>query len=120
CPFHGFCFNSEGECVATGYGSKPPASARLAAWPTREINGIIMAWYHPRKEPPTWSVPELDGVGWTPLIHRSKEIWGHPQETTENSVDLGHFSHVHGYEDVRVIQPLRTEGPYLTGRYGFS
>ena len=24
CPFHGFCFDQRGVCVATGYGAKPP------------------------------------------------------------------------------------------------
>ena len=41
----------------------------------------------------------------------------HPQETTENSVDLGHFAAVHRYRQVEMLEPVRTEGPYLTTRY---
>src|SRR5688572_15036145 len=29
CPFHFFCFDTEGTCTSTGYGTKPPPKAIL-------------------------------------------------------------------------------------------
>lgn len=42
CPFHGFCFDQRGACVATGYGTKPPPAARLRTWPLRETSGMLL------------------------------------------------------------------------------
>ena len=41
---------------------------------------------------------------------------GHPQETTENSVDLGHLRYVHGYGSVDRIEPVSVDGPCLESR----
>ena len=51
------------------------------------------------------------------MRRRSFVLRDHPQETTENSVDLGHFAVVHGYEAVRVIREAEMRGPYLTAAY---
>ena len=119
CPFHGFRFDREGTCVATGYGTKPPAGARVRSLPTAESGGWILAWYAPEEDEPSWSVPVLSEVGWTPLRHHAVGLATHPQETTENSVDLGHFTFVHGYRDFR-MDHFETRGPYLHSRYAFT
>jgi nitrite reductase/ring-hydroxylating ferredoxin subunit len=117
CDFHGFRFDGSGACVATGYRTRPPRSARLAVRSVREQNGLILVHHDPSGRPASWAPPVLDMRGWsTPLFKRFR-LRGHPQETTENSVDLGHFSTVHHYEDVRLLGPLRTEGAYLHARY---
>ena len=117
CPFHGFCFDTSGTCTKTGYDTKPPPKAKLRSWPVREMNGLLMAYYHPRGEAPTWVVPELDDTDWSHLSYREFEFRGHPQETTENSVDFGHFGIVHGYTDTEILSDLSVEGPHLHGRY---
>lgn len=120
CEFHRFCFDSEGVCAATGYGTRPPKTARLTTFPTREQDGAILVYHHPAGEPPSWEIPALDAQGWSPPHFHTFRLHGHPQDTTENSVDLGHFACVHGYRDVRVLTPARTEGPYLTARYAMQ
>lgn len=112
CPFHGFRFARDGECVAA-YGGKPPR-ARLRTFPVAERSGVIFAWHHARGEAPTWQPPELDRTGFTPWRHETIPIRTHVQETAENSVDVGHFSEVHGYRDTRVIREALAEGPKLT------
>lgn len=47
CGFHGMSFDPEGLCVETGYGTRPPPTARLHPWATREAYGQIFAWYDP-------------------------------------------------------------------------
>lgn len=120
CPFHGFCFNQFGECVATGYGTKPPPTARVQTWPLHEVNGMIMVYHDSDGKEPTWKVPAFANDGWT---SRRSGIWRlrtHPQESTENSVDIGHFSYIHGYQAVEVLSDLLTEGPHLNTQYAIT
>ncbi|WP_428099171.1 hypothetical protein [Candidatus Rariloculus sp.] len=40
---------------------------------------------------------------------------GHPQETTENAVDMAHLRHVHGYDSVRQVGEVTIDidGAYM-------
>ncbi|MHB8506644.1 MAG: Rieske 2Fe-2S domain-containing protein, partial [Acidimicrobiales bacterium] len=120
CGFHGFRFDREGRCVATGYGGRPPARARIRVWDAANVDGIVLAWYHPMGEPPTWTVPELTEPGWTPPAWRRMELAGHPLEVTENSVDLGHLSHIHGYRAVETLEAASVDGPVLRASYAMT
>lgn len=117
CPFHGFCFDIEGRCTTTGYGTKVPPRARLGAWPVIERAGFVLAYHAADAEDPTWEPPPVDMRGWTPTKLRRWSFRGHPQETAENSVDIKHLEVVHGYESVRIIADARVDGPYLTAKY---
>ncbi len=120
CPFHGFCFDRSGACVSTPYKRRLP-HATLGTWRVVEQNGVVMTWYDAAGREPLWQIPALAPDGYARL--RTK-LWprlkSHPQETTENSVDYGHLSVVHGYRDVRVVKELTLDGPYLNTRYGMS
>lgn len=120
CPFHGFCFDTDGTCVKTGYDTKPPAKARLRMWPSHEANGFVYAWYHPHGIAPSFELPHFDADGWSDLLHTRWDIESHPQETTENSVDLGHFSIVHGYQAVQSTGECTIDGPVLEADYSFE
>src|SRR5262245_58084968 len=48
CPFHGFCFDPDGACTKTGYGSKPPPKARLGTWPIVERLGALFVHFDPQ------------------------------------------------------------------------
>src|SRR5437868_1938506 len=100
CPFHGFRFDTRGACVSTGYGTKPPPTARLRTWSLREVHGMLLVYYGSGDSAPTWEVPELGTRDWTPIVAESFPLTDHPQETTENSVDVGHFAFVHKYRNV--------------------
>jgi nitrite reductase/ring-hydroxylating ferredoxin subunit len=116
CPFHSFAYDASGVCVRTGYGTRPPARARLVQRQVREGNGLLLAWHG--AESPAWTVPDLDRDGWTASRCRRFVLRDHPQETTENSVDLGHFAIVHGYRNVRMLREPVMDGPYLSTAYG--
>ena len=45
---------------------------------------------------------------------------GHPQETTENSVDLAHLRYVHGYVAVKPVGETTVDGAYLLTRFDFK
>ncbi len=121
CPFHGFCFETSGECVSTPYGTRPPR-VKLRTWRVLERNGVILTWYDTAGREPLWDIPELeDDPGYGRLrIKTWKGLRSHPQETTENSVDFGHLPIVHGYEQVKIVKPLLLEGPYLNTTYSMA
>jgi hypothetical protein len=121
CPMHGFEFDPSGACVRTGYGTKPPPTCRGKAYPVRETHGAIFAWCDPHGREPWFDLPDGDYRGWTPLrAHCFSGLRSHPQETTENSVDIGHFAVVHQYENVSMTEPLRLDGAHLTVGYHFE
>lgn len=118
CPFHGFTFDTDGKCTGTPYpGGRPPRKADLRLYPTREFNGMLLAFYDALGREPTWEVPDLDLQG-SPLFRwNSFELNSHPQETSENSVDIGHFAVLHDFMDARANGELELDGPVLRSAY---
>ena len=121
CPFHGFEFDVSGECVATPLAA-PPKQARLGVLETREIAGLVFAWYGVGGREPQWRLPpESPGQdGWSPLLIQSSRFRGHPQETTENAVDLAHLSYVHGFDRVQQVGTVSIDGPLLRTAFDFT
>ena len=120
CPFHGYEFDVAGRCVATPY-APPPRATKLNRFETRELGGMVFAWWGIEGRPPQWSLPEdpVVGADWTELGFRTLRFPGHPQETTENSVDLGHLRYVHGYDSVKRTEPVTVDGAHLTSHFDF-
>jgi len=121
CPFHGYEFDATGQCVATPF-APPPKTARLRVYETQEILGLIFAWWGIGGRRPQWSLPDrmLDQAGWTNFEINTLRFPGHPQDTTENSVDLAHLRYVHGYDSVNPVVEASVEGPYLEARFDFE
>lgn len=121
CPMHGFEFDSRGVCVRTGYDTKPPPTCRGKAYPVRETHGAIFAWCDANGREPWFDLPDGEYAGWTALrTHRFAGLPSHPQETTENSIDIGHFAVVHEYENVSMNEPLSLDGAHLSVGYHFE
>lgn len=120
CPFHGFEFDASGECVHTP-NTPAPKTVRLKIYETREIFGMVFAWWGAAGRPPQWDLPdEPTGAGeWTELEFTTMRFRGHPQETTENSVDIEHLGYVHGYNDVVTPGTLSIDGAYLRSAFNF-
>ena len=120
CPFHAFRFGTDGVCREVAYGTKAPPKAVVRTWPVREVNGVILVWHGHAGEAPTFEVPALDADGWAAPMPHEFRLRSHPQETTENSVDFGHLSIVHGYDNVEMLDELQIDGAYLTARYAMT
>ncbi|NUO48345.1 MAG: Rieske (2Fe-2S) protein [Polyangiaceae bacterium] len=118
CPFHGFLFGTDGACVATSYGTKPP-KVRARTWSILENHDTVFVWFDPKGEPPSFDIPPLDMRSYVPLTRAKYRFRGHPQDTTENSVDIGHLTVVHGYERPKMLGDLREEGAALHATYEF-
>ncbi|MFN7972021.1 MAG: Rieske 2Fe-2S domain-containing protein [Acidobacteriota bacterium] len=120
CAMHGFRFDAAGGCASTPYSTQVPHSLHAGAYQLRETNGAILVWYDAAGRPPSWDVPPVAMDGFAPGRPVTVSFRGHPQETTENSVDLGHLSEVHGYQNVEIRRELAVEGPHLTIAYAMT
>ena len=120
CPFHGFTFDATGQCVATP-NAPAPRAAKLKLYETREILGMVFAWYGIGGRPPQWELPDEPptGADWSGLRSTTMRFRGHPQETTENSVDVEHLEYTHGYRDVEPTA-FSIDGAYLKSCFDFT
>ena len=119
CPFHGFEYDITGQCIATPH-APAPRSARLRVFEVREILGLIFAWRSEVGRPPQWELPAPHAEsGWSDMEFWSVRFKGHPQETSENSVDIGHLRHLHGYDNVSAVGPVTVEGAWLKSCFDF-
>ncbi len=120
CPFHSFEYNTLGLCTSIPYGTRIPPKARAVVYPVCEEHGLILAYFNAEGGTPAWFVPQLEVKDWSALQSKQWTLRGHPQETTENSVDVGHFREIHHYTQVEMLEDLRTEGAYLTVKYAMT
>ena len=120
CPFHGWRFDDVGANTLIPYSERTNGKARLRTYPTVEINGLTLVWYHPTGEAPMWEVPfvpefnDLENV--TPLVTRRYEVTAPWQDLAENGVDSAHFRYVHNTEEVPVLDSYEVNGPCTSMR----
>ena len=121
CPFHGYEYDATGQCVATPY-ADPPRTAKLRVFETQEVGGLIFACWGIGGRAPQWRLPAdpLQEAGWSGLDIWTIRFPGHPQDTTENSVDMAHLRYVHGYHNVGRVEQVLMDGPCLESRFDFK
>ncbi len=121
CPFHGYEFDASGQCVATPF-APPPKTAKLKSFETREVLGIVFAWWGAGGRPPRWRLPEDPpaGADWCRPAFRTLRFRGHPQETSENAVDMAHLRYVHGYGNVGRVGKVTVDGAQLVSSFDFK
>lgn len=114
CPFHGWRFDGEGNCVEIPRNRCIPEGVQLRTWPIDEVNGSILVYHHQVDAKPTWRVQEIEELknpDW--VIHRKRwKVRSHPQEVVENMNDPAHFEIVHEFERA-LAGRWRAEGPRL-------
>lgn len=115
CPFHGWSFDCDGANVAIPYSNRTNKKARIRTYPTVEVNGKALVWFHPDPEVgPMWEIPalpELESEDWFGPIHTEHTVMAHAQELGENAVDSAHFRYVHRVAEVPEITSYVTDGP---------
>lgn len=121
CPFHGFEYDTTGQCVATPF-APAPESAKLDVFVIREVCGMVFAWWGSGGRPPQWHLPEdpQTGADWSDLEFCTVRFPGHPQETTENAVDMAHLRYVHGYDAVSQVGAVSVDGACLKSCFDFT
>jgi phenylpropionate dioxygenase-like ring-hydroxylating dioxygenase large terminal subunit len=102
CPFHGWRFDTSGDCVEIPYCEDIPERAKVRSWPVSETNGDIMVWFHPEGEAPAWEVPPLEELSsdeWSEPQYWEVTVPNHVQNIAENTCDPEHFQYVHRMPD---------------------
>ena len=102
CPFHSWCFDSNGQCNQIPNAAKIPPEARINSWSVVETNGIILMYYHPNERSqhqlPDWTIPELPEYtdpDWIRVMRRRWRIRTKVYEVAENGIDSAHSLFVH-------------------------
>jgi hypothetical protein len=82
-----------------------------------ERHGVLLAFSAAGAAP--WQLwPEPDGaLRWSRPTCRTWLIRTQPQEIIENTVDVAHFTVVHGYREIEITAPFAVDGPHLTMSY---
>lgn len=102
CPFHGWRYDTDGQCVEIPYCDEIPSRAQLRTWHCEEKNGEVYIWFHPENTGPQWDLPELPELGdpnWTTPRYAEFLVPAHVQDIAENSCDPVHFQFVHKMMD---------------------
>ena len=127
CPYHGWRFNSKGECTripSVGKQTKPPLRARVDAYPVQEKYGIVFAFLGDLPEderPPILPIDEHGTPDWrsTLLVF---DVDYYYERSIENGLDPAHNEYVHpthGYQGEREDTYLMTElRPFNTNEWG--
>lgn len=118
CPFHGFEYDTTGRCVATPT-APPPRSVRLKCYESKEAAGFVFAYHGRSGAGPQWQLPDFASTRYFRATRRLR-FRGHPQTTSENSVDRAHLGHVHGYSKLKQTAPTEVDGPVLKSAYSFT
>jgi len=118
CPFHGWRYDGAGRCVEVPRLGRKPPDACVRAYPVRESDDRIFAWFHAKDAAPSWELPEIrdgDPERWTPWLSERYEVRTHVQDIAENILDRAHFVHVHDMEEPAAPRfEARFEGPAMT------
>jgi phenylpropionate dioxygenase-like ring-hydroxylating dioxygenase large terminal subunit len=127
CPFHGWRWGRDGRntMVPANAGCQPVKNARVRSWETREIDGIVLVWYHARDEPPSWEWPGLpefrDTERFYPIFPYGTHRYGvretQPQSGLENMADTQHFPYVHSVVQPAAHQELTEDGAFMRARF---
>jgi phenylpropionate dioxygenase-like ring-hydroxylating dioxygenase large terminal subunit len=112
CPFHHFKYDAAGR----------PAGHRgraLHTYPTRELAGMIYAWFHAEDDAPTWELPDFSVAHGKRQVILSHSPMRHFNNTVidyiENSLDPRHFTIIHRFAEADVTD-AQVSGPHLCHR----
>lgn len=52
--------------------SSVPEFAKVHRWPSREVNGLILVWFHCDGKDPEWTVPEHEEITEGKWVYRGR------------------------------------------------
>ncbi len=118
CPFHGLCFNTNGQCVKTYSKNSSSEKLLIKKWSVYENAGLIFIWYdQDESSNPLWEIPHFNPEGCSPYLAYSSIVPAHPLDTNENSVDIRHFFDVHNVSDLEILEQAKMENHIFHSRY---
>ncbi|MGI9292217.1 MAG: Rieske 2Fe-2S domain-containing protein [Gammaproteobacteria bacterium] len=127
CPYHGWRFDGEGNCVAIpslGPNPKIPARTRIDAYPVLERYGLVFCFLGDLPEaerPPILNIKEWKQEGWTYTTQHYQFNINY-QRSIENGIDPAHNEFVHDthgfkgeWDDYHVPEVVIEETEWGTG-----
>jgi 3-ketosteroid 9alpha-monooxygenase subunit A len=108
CAFHGWRWNSKGECALIPYSPRIPRKASIGTWPVRERNQQLFVYNDPEGNPPPPELeiprigPVMDGEC-LPWEWQTIHIPTNCRELIDNAADATHFYYVHGWSVNRFV-----------------
>ncbi|KRB93567.1 aromatic ring-hydroxylating dioxygenase subunit alpha [Noviherbaspirillum sp. Root189] len=98
CPYHGFKFCPEGQCVEIPSQKTIPSKAKVKAYPLQEKDGIVWIWMGDAAKAEGVPLPIdtswlTNGKWW--WVNGFSEVNANYQLLKENVLDLTHIPHVH-------------------------
>ncbi|KVQ49999.1 2Fe-2S ferredoxin [Burkholderia cepacia] len=107
CPFHGLSFGPDGTCTRAP-GHRVPPRAALVRWMTCDRNGVVLVWRDSAGRPPDWEIDEIEtDQGFSPSKRSCDLFDGYLHDVGENSADVVHFAHLHGFTDTTITHEVR-------------
>lgn len=111
CPFHKWNFDgASGNCVHIPYSELPPNPVSLTLYPTREVDGMVLMWYHPRGAAPEfepYTSPLRQGGKWD--LYTVKE-WTSTcpfRDVLENLFDTAHIVQLHNAQEMPAMKSVQ-------------
>jgi len=95
CPFHGWQFDTKGQCTHIPNAESVPTFAKTKSYPVIETCELILIYYDQDGNEPTWKPPEIE----TSYHYHGKfehQVAAHIQEIPENGADVAHLGILHG------------------------
>jgi phenylpropionate dioxygenase-like ring-hydroxylating dioxygenase large terminal subunit len=116
CPFHGFEYDTAGNCTyvpANGKASQPPRALHVKTYPTREAHDIIYIWWgEPRADDAYPPLPWFANINEEMVYSTIRQHWAnHYARAIENQLDVVHLPFVHHNTIGRGNNAL-VNGPY--------
>eukprot|EP01116_Phalansterium_solitarium_P007044 TRINITY_DN19518_c0_g1_i1.p1 TRINITY_DN19518_c0_g1~~TRINITY_DN19518_c0_g1_i1.p1 ORF type:complete len:403 (+),score=89.80 TRINITY_DN19518_c0_g1_i1:38-1246(+) len=114
CAFHGWEFETDGQCTAIPYCTGDvPTSARTRTWTHRVWMDMLFVWFDAEGREPTYEIASLPEIEADWVMHTCRQSWFdmHIGEMAENSADYYHFNYLHA------PLPLPVIGRFFTVRY---
>jgi phenylpropionate dioxygenase-like ring-hydroxylating dioxygenase large terminal subunit len=97
CGYHGFTYEPSGRCVAVPAQQRVPRTARVAAFPVRERDGLVWVWVGDpaaADEARIPSLPFLDSPDWS-VVRGVRLIKCRYDLLVDNLMDLSHETYLH-------------------------
>jgi len=116
CPFHKWQFDgATGRCVHIPYTDvMVPASVKLDLYPTREVDGMVLMWYHPAGAAPDHEPFTRAGETGVPWTYYTTHEWISTcpyRDLFENLFDTAHVQQLHNAVNLPVIEAIERK-PY--------
>jgi nitrite reductase/ring-hydroxylating ferredoxin subunit len=113
CAFHHWRYDTDGRCVATGIGDRPPPTARLFKFPTAERYGIVWAF---NGQDADWELPVLFPYPDDELVITASY---HPAEDFSLDAWVG-MANTPDWNHLRVVHHLQFDHIGLTQKMTFT